>query len=218
MEGWRWATRAVAMALGSTAIIGAMHMPVFRSVLLRVGACPVARVTPEQVEQARNQALHKLRGADPAPARPAFGFAFEKTSLDEVRAWARAHGIACERSRNDSLLKCDAVPAGALRPGADATFDEVAFGFRLADHRLVNLTTLSTSLEPRAARRRFMAQAGVLTTTLGTPASQSTPAGEWDVRAPIYVTYRFSDYIAEVSAMVLPERGVVLREHYVAIG
>ena len=218
MRWWTWAKRAAVIGFGSTAVIGAMHMPIFRAVLMRVGACPVARVTPAQVEQARNKALQKRRGADPAPARPAFGFVLERTSFDEVRVWARAHGIACESSRNDSLLKCDAVPASALAWPGGATLDEVAFGFRLADHHLVNLTTLSSGLDPQSARARFTRRADALTNELGAPAAKSATAGAWDARAPLFVSYRFNNYIAEVTAMALPERGVVLREHYVSIG
>jgi hypothetical protein len=217
MRSWKWIRRAGGLLVGSTAIIGVMHMPVFRSVLMRVGGCPVTRVTPEQVEQAQTRALRTLRGAEPAPDRPALGFSFTATTIDHVRAWARDHHVACEVSRKDSLLKCDAVPASALNPGADGTFDEVAFGFRLADHRLVNVTTLSTGLTAREASARFTATAGRLSGTLGAPPLHRLPAGDWDPHAPVYVTYRYSNYIAELTGMELPGRGVVLREHYVAI-
>jgi hypothetical protein len=214
---WRWVWRAGCLVAGSTAVIGVMHMPMFRSVLMRVGGCPVARVTPEQVEQAQTRALQTLRGAEPAHARPALGFSFTTTTIDDVRAWARDHHIVCEASRKDSLLKCDAVPVNALTPGGGGTFDEVAFGFRLADHRLLNVTTLSTGLTAREASARFAATAERLSDALGEPPLHSLPAIDWDPHAPVYVTYRYSNYIAELTAMELPGRGVLLREHYVSI-
>ena len=217
MRSWKWVWRAAGLVAGSTAVIGVMHMPMFRSALMRVGGCPVARVTPEQVEQAQTRALQTLRGAEAAPARPALGFSFTTTTIDDVRAWARGHRVRCEASRKDSLLKCDAVPASVLTQGADGTFDEVAFGFRLADHRLVNVTTLSTGLTAREASARFTATAGRLSDTLGAPPLHRLPASDWDPHAPVYVTYRYSNYIAELTGMELPGRGVVLREHYVSI-
>ena len=217
MRSWKGVWRAGGLVAGSTAVIGIMHMPMFRSVLMRVGGCPVVRVTPEQVERAQTRALHTLRGAEPAPARPALGFSFTTTTIDDIRVWARNHGLRCEASRKDSLLKCDAVPASALRPGADGTFDEVAFGFRLADHQLANVTTLSTGLTARQASARFTATAERLSDTLGAPPSHRLPGSDWDPHAPVYVTYRYSNYIAELTGMELPGRGVVLREHYVSI-
>jgi hypothetical protein len=116
----------------------------------------------------------------------------------------------------DTLVKCDGVPAGAVTTGGSGTLDEVAFGFRLADHRLVNLTTISAGLAVPAAMSRFNGIAAALDQALGTPTRQRRPSGPWDASGPAIVEYRYADYIATVSAMELPGRGLIVREHYVS--
>jgi hypothetical protein len=215
MDYWKWTKRAGTTALGATTIIGLLHLPMARPLLARLGECPV-RATPTEIEQARRIALRALRGTDPAPARPALGFTLETTTLADVQAWARTRGIACAASMSDTLVKCDAVPAGAVTTGASGTFDEIAFGFRLADHRLVNLTTLSGGMNVSAAATRFTAVAGTLAGALGAPTSERLPTSTWNAGGPVFVQYRYADYLAGISAMELPGRGVVVREHYMS--
>jgi len=214
MTWWTWTVRVGAVALGATAVIGILHMPMARPLLAMLGACPV-KATPGQTEIARRAALKKLRGATPAPARPALGFDLESTTLADVQAWGRARGIACQASMQDTLLKCESVPAGAVTTRASGTFDEVAFGFRLADHRLVTVTTISSGLDVSAAATRFTAIAEMMEGALGAaPTAKRLPTTAWDARGPVFVEYRYVDYIAGVSAMGMQGRGVVMREHY----
>jgi hypothetical protein len=211
----RWTARLGVVAIGSAALIGLVHLPAARPLLARLSVlCPV-RATPAEVEDARRTAVRKLRGTDPAPDRPALGFALDSTTLAEVREWATRAAIRCEASMQDTLLKCDAVPADAL-PGGSGTFDEVAFGFRLADHRLVNLTTLLTGLDVTTASSRFNEIASALEAALGPSTRNRLPPPSWDASGPVFVEYRYADYVASVSAMDLPGRGVVLRGHYLS--
>ena len=213
---WKWIVRIGAAAAGSTALVGLLHLPAARPLLARFGAiCPV-RATPQEVEAARREALRKLRGTDPAPGRPALGFELESTTLAAVHAWAKAAGIACEVSMQDTLVKCEEVPAGAVTTGGSGTLDEIAFGFRLADHRLVNITTISVGLAVKAAVSRFNGIAAALDEALGPPTRKRLPSDAWDAKGPVFVEYRYADYIATVSALDLPGRGLVLREHYVS--
>jgi hypothetical protein len=213
---WQWSLRLGAAAIGTTALVGLLHLPAARPLLSRLGAlCPV-RATPAEIENARRVALRKLRGTDPAPGRPALGFTLESTTLAAVQAWAKRAGVRCELSMQDTLLKCDAVPASAVAAGGSGTFDEVAFGFRIADHALVNLTTLSTGLDVPAASSRFNEIAGALGELLGPPTRNRLPTASWDAKGPVFVEYRYADYVARVSAMDLPGRGVVLRGHYLS--
>jgi hypothetical protein len=213
MRWWKWTVRLGAGTLCATGVIGFLHLPIARPLLARLGACPV-RATPGRTEAARRVALSRLRGAHPAPARPALGFSLETTTLADVQAWGRTRGIACQASMQDTLLKCESVPASAVT-GASGAFDEVAFGFRLADHRLVAVTTISGGLEIGAAAARFTAIAETLEGAIGTsPAAKRLPTPAWDARGPVFVEYRYIDYIAGVSAMGMQGRGVVMREHY----
>jgi len=58
--------------------------------------------------------------------------------------------------------------------------------------------------------------ATALGATLGPPARDRMPSAAWDAKGPVFVEYRYADYLARVSAMDLPGRGVVLRGHYLS--
>ena len=210
---WKRAGLGVVFACGA---ILALHLPLAKPLLARIGGCPVGRLTPAAVERAQHVAIRARRGATPAPARPAIGFSLEAATRSDVESWARARAIDCTSSRQGALLKCDRVPAEALAEGGAEALDEIAFGFRLADHKLINLTTLRSGLEAEPARRRFAAISARLSGALGAAPAGRLPAPGWNGEAPAFVSYRFSDYIAEVSSMRLPGRGVVLREHYLS--
>jgi hypothetical protein len=204
----------VFLSIGSTAILatiaaGLLHLPWARPWLRRMGGCPVPRISPAQIEAAQGRAFRVLRGTALAPSRPALGFALQQTTLAEVQGWARKNGLSCEVRRDGALLICPTVPAASVSSRGPFTYDELAFGFRLRDLRLVNLTTLRTGLAREAAGADFRSLSRDLAGTLGEPAARS--AGE-----NAYVAYRFADYLAEVSAMPLPRRGYALREHYLS--
>lgn len=216
MPVWTWIGRIAASAAVGTVIVGALHMPFARPLLARIAGCPLERVTPEQVEVARAGALRRLRGTQVAPARPALGFALESTSLAGVRTWAASHGVSCEESRKGTLLKCTQIPAGLVAPGDSGVIDEIAFGFRVADHVLTNVTTLRTGIDAASAAALLADASARLRRDLGTASAERLPGRAWDATGPAFVSYRFSDYLAEASAMRVPERGVVLREQYVS--
>lgn len=202
----RWASIVVVTAgIGA----GVLHLPGARSLLRRAGGCPIPRATAAQVEAAQARAFRVLRGTATAKSRPALGFGLEISTRTDVESWARKHRIACESRREGAILLCDAVPASAVSPGATGRYDELAFGFRLRDFRLVNLTALRTGLSPRAADGELRSVAARLGNMLGAPAK--AVAGD-----PAVLVYRHADYLAEVSAMSLRGRGHALREHYMS--
>jgi len=217
MGSLKWAVRLGGIVFGATALIGLLHLPIARTMLAQIGGCPFAGATPEEVERAQDRAFHALRGSTPARQRPAMGFALETTTLQEIEAWTRAHGLSCESSQRDTLVTCERVPAGALMPGTTGRFDQLAFGFRLADHRLINVSSLTIGLEPGAAAGLLASAASRLEAALGAPTNKRLPPADWDAQGPAYVAYRYSDYLADVSAMNLPGRGVALREQYLSM-
>jgi hypothetical protein len=205
----RWVARCGSAVVLLVAAIGVLHLPAARPWLRRAGGCPVPRATAAQVEEAQVRAFGRLRGTDVARVRPALGFDLEIATSTDVLAWARRHAIACDSHREGALLLCNAVPVSAVSPGGAGTYDELAFGFRLRDSRLVNLTALRTGLPPDAAAREVRRIGADLEEKLGEPSRRV----EGD---PTTLLYRRSDYLAEVSAMSLRERGHALREHYMA--
>jgi hypothetical protein len=211
----KWIVRTAGTAAALTVLIGALHLPAARPLLALAGAvCPVGGASAREVEEARQLALRSIRGSDAAPARPAFGFALERTTEADVRAWASANRVACESSREATLLVCTAIPAAAL-PDGIAAVDELAFGFRLRDHRLVNVSALTSGVAEPAAARSLEHTAAALEAALGRASSRRLPPASWDGR-PAFVRYRFADYVADVSAMRLPGRGIVMREQYMS--
>ena len=210
----KWIVRGGGTLAVITLAIGALHLPAARPLLALVGQCPVGRESPSEIEDARRIALRSLRGTGTAPVRPALGFALERTTEADVREWARTRGIACESSRESTLLVCSSIPPGALGWATPAV-DELAFGFRVKDHRLVNLTTLTSGVDADRAANAFAASAASLKAALGTASAERLPSKAWDGR-PAYVRYRFADYVAAVSAMELPGRGIVMREQYLS--
>lgn len=211
----------------TTAVIGAMHAPFARSLLKKVGGCPVGNVSAADVEHVRNEALLKVRGdiATPAPSRTPLGFAVGRATRDEILEWASGHGLRCEAKREGSLVACTDVPASALpdrRTDADGVISNLNFGFRVADGRLVNVTALSTKVLPREATVRARRVLDRMRLDLGDPSSAD---GEFTVDrlsrggyATSTVAYRFHDYLAELTATSFDANAVTLREHYVAIG
>ncbi len=188
--------------------IGLLHTPVGRPMMRRLGmGCPARNVSPEAAESLRLRGVRALRGQAVAPARPALGPALDVARLADVRAWAVAQGGACTaRERPSSSLICRQLGA----------YDEVTFGFAPAG-RLVSVSALREKLPGAEAAGRFADVRRRLAASLGGSGELSgDPTAAALTEAPLRVArlqYRFSDYLATVTAMNLPE-GVALREQY----
>jgi hypothetical protein len=218
-RGLVYAAGAVTVAI---AAIGAAHAPFARPLLMRLGGCPMAgaRMTTVEAENARHLAVSFDRGESPAPARPALGFELDSTTLAEVRDWAHRERVDCDDPR-PGLLKCTAVRPGALGlPDADGKIDELALEFN-GQGRLVNATTFRTRLNAGAAASEAGAIVASLAEKLG-PAQQH--AGDFGVshfaaagaKSISTVTYRYRDYLADVTAMNAPSGGPSIREQYIS--
>jgi hypothetical protein len=214
---------ATAMAIAvMVAVVGLLHAPFARTLLMKIGGCPVGKASAADVDLVRKQALASVRGDMPAPLRPALGFVLGSTTPDAVQAWARTNQIRCEEKRDGLLLLCSAVPGVAApeRPAYGGPIDEISFAFRPGDRALVNLTASAFALSSGESAHRMSATVERLTGALGDPVA----AGAIDARrfaaggfATANAAYRFSDYIAEVTATSFGSRGVFVREHYVLV-
>ncbi len=221
----RPAVAAASAVIVATGLIGLAHAPFARSLLLRMGGCPMAgaRMTPAVAEHARHMALgiEAVEAATvPAPARPALGFALDSTTLQEAQSWAHRQHVDCEDTR-PGLMTCTGVRPEALgQPPAQGPIDELALEFDPRD-RLVNMTTLRTHLTPASASTVARAIVTSLAEKLGPagrragdfepPALGARPAGSIST-----VRYRFTDYVADVTAMNAPSSGPSIREHYMS--
>ena len=221
----RW-KRAAIVAFGvvaaSVALVGVMHMPFARGLLMRAGGCPVVgagQATPEVMEPARHAAMAAERGHDPAPARPCVGFVLDQTTRDEVHQWEDRFHVDCEDT-NPGLIKCKDVAAGALAENdADGPAAELALGFDV-QRRLVNVSVFRTHLSDERATSATAEVVSKLS-PLGAPQKRS---GAFDAAhfaqegaaGLATVSYRFSDYFAEVTAMRFEGSGLTLLEHYMS--
>jgi hypothetical protein len=109
----RWTVGLAGALAAATLGVGALHLPAARPLLALIGACPVGRASASEIEDARRIALRSLRGDTRAPARPALSFELERTTLDDVRAWAR--------ERAESRATCRASPRSSSAAGFPRT-------------------------------------------------------------------------------------------------
>jgi hypothetical protein len=210
---------AAAVAGGFTAVLGSLHTPAGRALLGRTGmSCPARRASPAAAEALRQRGVSALRGTQPAPARPALGVTLDRTRVADVQAWAAARGLACETRRQpSSFVTCRDVPLAAVWPGRTAgTIDELAFAFA-PDGRLVAVDSLRRTLSGAEASRLFDGIARELAAALGSGGARAGDSSAANLAAAPMRTarlqYRFSDYVATVTAMNLAGR-VALREQY----
>jgi hypothetical protein len=218
----RRAAVVAAAVIGMTGLVGLAHAPFARSMLRTVGGCPMAaeRMTPEVAERARRMALATDRAALSAPTRPALSFSLDRSTQDEVHAWARREHVACKDAL-PGLMKCVRVAPDALGLGStSARIDELALEFD-PHERLVNMTTLRTHLTPAIASAEARAIVAWLSERLGPAELRGGDFAESSLGGPAEasistVRYRFDDYIADVTAMNAPGSGPSIREHYMS--
>ena len=202
---------------GVVATVGALHMPFARGFLMSIGGCPVGHAKLAELEPARRAAIAAERGTEAAPARPALGFALDRTTLAETRAWADRTHVACDDVR-EGLLRCKGVPSAALGlSDSDGPVSELYFGFDTRG-RLVDVSTMRMHLPSSNVARDVQ---GKLVSEVGAPHQTS---GSFDdvhlsregAQSLASLRYRYKDYFAEVIAMRFAGDGLVLREHYMS--
>jgi hypothetical protein len=218
----RWrriALWVIGSSLGVTTLIGLAHLPVARPLLvLLLGAqgCPVLNeVSAKDGEAYRVAQLKQRRGSQAAKATPALAFQLGITRREDADAWLTAHSITCSSEREDTVLRCADLAladeiAGAIVRDLYLQFD--------AAKRLVALDaqyrgrSSEAALAHVAARTRELENSvGPVTSRVGTPTTQYLDAQRL---ARVEVTFRCSDYVAEVSALNYGKEGIVVREQY----
>jgi len=206
--------RASMLGGGSAALfvvaMGFLHTPYGRPLMRRLGMrCPARDISPTVAEALRLRGVRALRGARPALVRPALGLQLDQARLGDARGWAAARGGTCAaRARPSALLTCRDVSG----------YDEITFGFA-PDGRLVSASALREGMPAGQAARLFDRLRRDLGRQLGTEgevAGDAVPAAlaAGPLRV-VRVQHRFSDYLATVTAMNLPQ-GVAVREQYVS--
>jgi len=204
----------------ATAIIGWMHTPGARPILRRLGIpCPVNSVTSEQVSHLREIGLSGMRGPAPAPARPALGMILDGTTEKEAMAWATANAVQCDSVVHGyRFLRCRGFPAKALGAGGPAV-SELWLSFGTAG-TLIGVDVYRRGLDEPGERAVWAEATGKLKSQLGDPAVHfGDPAPSSLLATSLQsarVQYRYSDYVATVTAVNLPHAGLAVREQYLS--
>jgi hypothetical protein len=174
------------------------------------------KASPADIEAARRSSVRSQRGSEPAAARPALGFALDRMTASDVKAWAEQKHVSCQDIRA-GLVRCTDVPVLAVG-GSGPVMDRLDLGFSLSSGRLVNISAWRMGLTGSAAARQREAVAVSLREQLGSPTrAAGSRSAAYLAAGPLHtaiVEYRFKDYIADVSATNIPGRGLALREHY----
>lgn len=209
----------VPMVIGTfIGLVGALHLPAGRPILAWIGmGCPL-RASPEATEAARIESARAARGSAAAPVRPALGFDLGKTTREEIAAWALQRGVSCSESQQGTIMKCENVPSLALDLSGPS-IDDLTFGFEPSRQTLVTVTTLRSRLDSAGAEKAMRKIAADLSEKLGAGRAVGEPTAEYLAAGPMHtalVEYRFTNYLADVSATNLGPR-VAVREHYMSI-
>ena len=193
-----------AASVGIVGLIGLAHLPVARPLLLALSgeSCPVGMdkvLSADQQRSARETSVSKVRGAEPARSRPAFGFKLDETTKSELEAWASNKGVTC--TAQGVMLNCDPIAPGTL--DSPLPFDSVAFHFD-EQQRLVGITARQASVPAELALAQVASTAAALAETVGpitVEHGQTSPewlsTGMMNQRSS---ELRFSDYRALITA------------------
>ena len=213
---------AAAVLLAATAAMGWLHTPAARPWLKRLGLpCPAGSATEAQVTEIRELGLAQTRGTTAAPARPALGMLLDRWTESDANAWAVKQGAACELIvRGYRFLRCRNLAAAAVgEEGAPVSELWLSFGPK---GTLVAVDVYRRGLDgPTAAAAfhhaadRLRAQLGVPTVAFGDASPEVMTASALQTAR---VQYRYTDYLATVTAANLQYAGLAVREQYVSAG
>lgn len=219
----KWSLKRLSVYAGSAVVFltlagGLLHTPLGRPLLARLGLrCPV-QASPEDIEAARRSSARLQRGSQAAASRPALGFALDEMTRSDVEAWAEREHVTCESVRA-GLLRCSDVPARAVGDTGPA-INRLDLGFSLAHEQLVNVSAWRTGLTAEAASAELGRVVRSMKQRVGAPTSEAgSQSAEYLAAGPLHTAvarYRYHDYIADVSATNLAERGLLVREHYMS--
>lgn len=204
------------LTLGSTALIGLLHLPAARGMLRQVGGCPVGETIDAPTrDAARLDALSAVRGQGPAPSRPGPLVALGTSTRADVLNWAAQSGVRCDGEED---LTCYDVPADAWGGPATASVLNLEVD---ANGRVVGAALSLRGLDPTDATAAFTTLATSLEDQVGPPtdARGEAQAG-WLAAAPMRQAlrrHRFADYRAELTATNTVGGEIVVRGIYQAL-
>lgn len=203
---------ALSSAVGATALVGVLHLPVATPVLrLFAGLCPVNNVSADVVERMQASAAASLRGSVQVPRRDTLGLQILFGGRYALEAWVAESPSPCHRqSRGFDYVTCETVTPDAGERQLLASVD------RAGRVRSVDLIGHPGSTASGAISAKAIADD--LSQRLGPPHAQAGVFAAEYLALPFRAassTYRFADVLITVSATNIPGSGVVVEERYV---
>ena len=212
----------MAFALVGTAFMGLLHTKAGRPLMAKLGmGCPVNKVTPAQAEAMRQRGLAGLRGVGMAPARPALGLDLDRMTDADVAVWAADQGLDCKSlHKGFVLLQCANVPASAVGEGPSTDkIEQATFAFS-PEKKLISVQLFRRGLSGEAAAQILGRIRATLSPRLGAPTDQTgDETAAFLTSGPMKTVvrrYRYSDYVASITASNLPWSGIALSEQYMS--
>ena len=193
-------------------LIGILHMPFARSLLMQVGGCPIER-DPSVIEQAQRAAALSRRGTAPAPTHTARGFRLGQDGPSEIESWASTNGVSCSSEREGTWLRCSDVPGADV--GMLGTLAHVDFTFRTSDHRLVSVSTYQEDPDASHEGVVFSDAASDLESAFGQPSFRGGDASGSELYATATLEYRYSDLLVDLTTTRLPSQGAAVFQSFV---
>lgn len=184
-------------------VVGLMHMPFARDLLQSVGGCPFPTtdrtLTAQEAETLRQKTLAPERSLAAASARPALGFALERTTRAEVLTWATTHKLTCKADRHGGAgLTCADVRASMLpEPGEKELVGQLMLGFT-PEQALVSVHYMTRDTSRPAILARSQ-QASLTLSELGPQRESGDPTLAKPL-SQLRREVRFRDYLASISA------------------
>lgn len=204
-----------------TAIVGWMHTKAARPFLAAIGVhCPVDDVKSSEVAAIREKGLNGLRGSLPAPSRPTVnGMPLESFSEADAQKWAADKHVNCEAVVHGMrYLRCRGVD-GKMLGVAGPSISELWLSFGETG-KLVGVDIYRRGLDAQGETIAWSDAVERLKTRLGEPAVKFGDASPAALSATDYQTarvqYRYTDYVATVTAVKLPYAGLAVREQYMS--
>lgn len=204
-QPWSWRRRLViwggALVALFIAFTGVVHIPAVQYAMGwthpdGTGACPFGY--DQQSAQVARPASAR------SPAFPVLGFHLAGTTRDEIRTWARTHGVACAAKRGGRLLECLDVPASAL--GERGTqLAGATLWFELDDGGVVKaIKTLRRTGAATDVASAFDATESALRARVGAPTTATGSSDPSDLSRGAFrqamVAYAAGDYRAVIRA------------------
>jgi hypothetical protein len=202
-----------AVLLLGTGVVGLLHVPAFRAVLMAAGGCPIggdASATAAQREATRRSALQGERGVTTAPVTSFFGLSLGTTTRAEVERRVADHAV-CTANTSDLVLECVSERLSDFGVDAPGT---TFFRFDAQQH-LVAVVVMPKRVSLDGSLRAFEHFSTTLTAALG-PAHRNTGNADARALAPLMAQARrehhFSDLITRVVASNLGDGVQVIVE------